>query len=133
MDSSTKLVFDEPKRFAIIAAPRVIRTLIPANTPGVYMLLRNKRPFYVGRSDTCIRRRLAGHPLLRVATHVVWEPCRTRLQAYRLESAWFHELDATVRILNLIHPAKPTAVTEDCPFCNTGDRLAWQHALGQTN
>lgn len=133
MDSSIDLVFDEPKRFAIVATPGVIRTLIPANTTGVYMLLRNKQPFYVGRSDTCTQRRLARHPLLRLATHVVWEPCRNQLQAFRLESAWFHELGSTARILNLIHPARPAGVIEECPFCNTGDCLAWKRALGQAN
>jgi len=129
MDATAELLLDEPRQFAFLATPAVVRAFIPVGRPGVYMLLRGIAPFYVGRSDNCVRTRLVGHPLLPMATHVTWEPCVNPLHAYRLESAWFHALQVSAQLANQIHPARPAGEDKNCPFCGTWDCLAWEHAM----
>lgn len=129
MPSSAELIFDEPRQHAFMAVPSVVRALVPEGRAGVYMLLRDGMTFYVGRSDTCLRTRLAAHPLLHLATHVTWEPCESPLKAYRLESAWFHALQLTAELTNRNHPAHPSGEPNDCPFCSTGDSQAWTHSM----
>lgn len=129
MARNAELILDEPKHFAFIARPDVLRALIPVEHSGVYMLLHGPAPFYVGRSDSCIQTRLANHPLLRIATHVAWEPCADPLHAYHLESAWFHTLRASTHLANQIHPARPAGERKNCPFCSIGDCLAWEHVM----
>jgi len=126
---SAELLFDEPRRLAFLATPSVLRTMVPAGHPGVYMLLQMDIPFYVGRSDSCLQTRLVGHPLLALATHVAWEPCTNPLEAYRLESAWFHTLGVTGLLINQIHPARPAGEKNSCPFCSPGDCQAWTHLM----
>jgi hypothetical protein len=128
MFAGVDLLFDEPKRVAFLAKAALIRLFVPEGAVGVYMLLNNKIPFYVGRSDTCSRTRLLSHPLLTAATHIAWEPCRDQLQAFRMEAAWFHAFEPS-KLLNQIHPARPSGNFENCPFCDAGDCLAWMHAM----
>lgn len=129
MFTSVELLFDEPRQFAFLATPAVVRALVPPDRPGVYMLLRMDVPFYVGRSDNCLQTRLAGHPLLSMATHVSWKTCTTPQAAYQLESAWFHVLGQSAQLTNQIHPARPVGQPNSCPFCSTGDCQAWSHLM----
>lgn len=129
MSSSAELMFDQPRQFAFVATRSVVRAFVPPDKPGVYMLLRMGVPFYVGRSDSCVQTRLAGHSLLPLATHVAWEPCTSPLHAYRLESAWFHNLRMSTELNNQIHPARPAGERHSCPFCSTGDCQAWAHLM----
>lgn len=129
MPSSAELTFDEPRQHAFLAVPSVLRALVPPGWAGVYMLLRDEVPFYVGRSDTCLQTRLVAHPLLPLASHVVWQTCASPLQAYRLESAWFHTLRLTAALVNRIHPAHPSGELNLCPFCSTGDYQAWKQLM----
>ncbi len=129
MPSTAELLFEEPRQLAFVATPSIVRALVPPGKPGVYMLLRMDVPFYVGRSDNCIQSRLARHPLLPIATHVAWKTRESPLQAYRLESAWFHLLHLTGALSNQIHPARPAGDPSSCPFCSTGDCQAWTHLL----
>ena len=129
MPIASELLFDEPRQLAFLATPAVVRAFVPPGRPGVYMLLRMDVAFYVGRSDKCVQTRLAGHPLLALASHVTWEPCSDARHAYRLESAWFHSLALSTQLTNLIHPGHPTGENKNCPFCSTGDNRAWEHAL----
>lgn len=129
MAAFAELLFDEPRQLAFLATPSVVRAMVAPGLPGVYMLLQLDVPFYVGRSDSCVQTRLVSHPLLAAATHVAWEPCTDPLQAYRLESAWFHALRLTAELTNRIHPARPSGENTTCPFCSTGDCLAWTHLM----
>lgn len=129
MPSRAELEFGDQARFAFVATPEVLRALIAPGWPGAYTLLQLERPIYVGRSDHCLQTRLVGHPLLPLATHVAWHTCATPLQAYRLESAWFHALHAAPSLINKIHPARPTGAELNCPFCSTRDGLAWAHFM----
>ena len=129
MPASAELVFDEPRQFAFLAVPSVVRAIVPAGLRGAYLLLQMDVPFYVGRSDNCVQTRLVNHPLLALATHVAWTPCTSPLQAYRLESAWFHSFGVTSELTNQIHPASPAGEQKSCPFCSTGDCQAWTHLM----
>lgn len=100
----------------------VVNMQIPAGTIGAYLLLRHEQeqatPLYVGRSDTCLRRRLTRHPLRGRATHFVAAPTANCHQAYAIESAWYHRyLVTNTPITNQIHPASPTGTGRRCPFC----------------
>ena len=100
----------------------IVNMQIPAGTIGAYVLLRYEQqqatPLYVGRSDTCLRRRLTRHPLCGRATHFVAAPTRNRHQAFAIESAWYHRYLATgASISNQIHPASPVGTGRRCPFC----------------
>lgn len=127
--TSSDLLFHEARQLAFLATPAVVRAFLPPKNPGVYMLLRMGVPFYVGRSDNCLRTRLAHHPLLPMATHVAWHTCTTSLQAWRLESAWFHRLRKSSELHNQIHPAQPAGESNSCPFCSTGDCQAWMQLM----
>ena len=118
------LTFAAPARHAFALRPAVIRALVTAGTPGVYLLLRDGRPVYIGRSDTCVQTRLASHPHLGLATHFVWHPCRGPLHAFHVESYWFHLLQDQGGAANLIHPARPAGHGEPCPFCHVAENVS---------
>ncbi|MGW3031196.1 hypothetical protein ACWDCB_08160 [Streptomyces sp. NPDC001178] len=108
---------------------------IPTGTIGAYLLLRHEQqqttPLYVGRSDTCLRRRLTRHPLRGHATHFVAAPTANSQQAYAIESAWYHRyLSKGVPIINQIHPASPARTGRCCPYCpETEIERAFRRAL----
>lgn len=117
------------RRFALRLVPETVRAVVPPDEFGAYMLLRRGRPVYVGRSDLCVRTRLVTHPLLGIATHFVWEPCRSRISAFALESFWFHRLHGKADVMNLIHPASPEDSGVPCPFCSSGEMDALARVL----
>ncbi|MFE5591174.1 hypothetical protein [Streptomyces sp. NPDC056549] len=100
----------------------VVRTQIEPGTVGAYLLLGHVRgtirPLYVGRSDTCLHRRLYHHPLQGIATHFIVTPTRNPDQAYATEAHWYHRhLSVGHPLLNRIHPASPARAARRCPFC----------------
>lgn len=119
---------DPPRRLAFTLAPDTLRELIPPRTIGAYLLLDGMVPIYVGRSDHCLRDRLSTHNHRHLATHVLWQPTRTRLEAYLLEAFWFHGHRAS--LINKIHPGAPTDSGRACPFCESVD-AALEDALGR--
>jgi hypothetical protein len=129
--SSVTCVFveNEYRRFGFVACPSSFHALIPWATVGTYLLLAQDKPIYVGRSDKCLRSRLSRHELIDNATHVVWEPFQSPLQAYVAECAWYHELTETGMPLNAIHPARPQLTMLTCPFCVEGDIAAWEYCM----
>lgn len=128
MSDYPNIAYVEFKRWGYTFNPGVVRRLIPSDVVGIYLLMYGNAPIYVGRSDHCLRSRLADHWLLMVATHFVWEICSTPYQAYCLESFWFHKLRASPNLLNVIHPAKPVGIQQCCPFCLPKGREAWERA-----
>ena len=120
-------------RLAFRFVPGVVRALIPRDVIGCYVLTVGERPVYVGRSDSCLRQRLAHHGLLGRASHFFWQPCGTPLAAFNLESAWYHHLrhGAGTGLLNLNHPGSPSGVNCLCPFCLPGDREALAFAMSR--
>jgi hypothetical protein len=126
MEAPVVLIANEMKRVGFRFDPAVVRAMIPASIVGVYCLLVDDIPVYIGRSDHCLVTRLAQHPLVRVATHFIWEPSRERWAAFCLESYWWHRLSEFPDLRNRIHPARPKGIDRPCPFCNPreGEALA---------
>jgi len=120
-------------RFAFRFNPETVRALVPDDVAGVYLLLFEGEGIYVGRSDTCLRTRLAYHPYLRYASYFTYEICRNSHRAFYLEAYWFHRLqrDKFQRFLNCIHPAKPQGFSQRCPFCTPNDSKAIKHVLSK--
>lgn len=100
--------------------PWLVKMLIPKGYKGSYVLYFKKHeivePFYVGRSDTDLRRRLLSHPYLETADYFeyfVFDSCE---KAYLSETALYHNFEFS--LLNEIHPAMPAHSFLKCPFCN---------------
>lgn len=89
MIQETLILPDSPRRFGHILLPDILRNVIPKGRIGTYILLNKGTPIYVGRSDHCLLSRLLKREHICEATHVVWEPCKSRRQAFAIESAWY--------------------------------------------
>lgn len=85
----------------------VVRRAVPADVPGVYVLLRpagqRPSPVYVGRSDRCLRSRLLKHPH-RKSEYFAFAECRSPLVAYLAERRAYWWLRP---VLNEAFPALP--------------------------
>lgn len=119
-DAPMKVVVGNQARVAFPFTPATIRLHIPRNVIGSYLLLDYGCPVYIGRSDSCLRRRLGAHPLLGAVTHVAWEAASSPERAFLIEAFWFHELRSDDRVLNLAHPARPAGSARNCPYCSSG-------------
>jgi hypothetical protein len=124
MDSSVVVIAGEMKRVGFRFDRAVVRATIPASIVGVYCLLVEAIPVYIGRSDRCLLTRLAQHPLENIATHFIWEPSRERWAAFCLESYWWHRLSEFPDLENRIHPARPKGIDRRCPHCDPRDHDA---------
>lgn len=118
-------------RFAFRFIPAVVRALVPSGVVGCYVLTVGECPVYVGRSDSCLQQRLAQHGYIGFASHFLWQPCRSPIAAFNLESAWYHHLRHNVgrQLLNSIHPDSPSGADRPCPFCVPADLDALAFAL----
>ncbi len=128
MDPWISLSESELKRYAFRFDSNVVRAMLPAGVIGAYLLLRRNAPVYIGRSDHCLRSRLANHPMLGRATHVAWEPCRGPFQAFCLEAFWYHRILTLDQHKNLVHPARPAHDERGCPFCS-GSETVTSHGI----
>lgn len=125
------LLVGRRQRVAFRFDAAIVRQHLPAGVVGSYLLLDGRVPVYVGRSDSCLRRRLKNHPLLGRASHVTWEPTSSLGRAFMLEAFWFHELHGEPSLLNIAHPARPAGSTWRCPYCpsTATERHALRRAL----
>jgi len=130
-EAPVKVVTGSRARLAFRFTPETIRLHIPGQVVGSYLLLAHRHPVYIGRSDTCLRRRLETHPLLGTATHVTWEAASSPDRAFLSEAFWYHELQRDHEVLNLVHPARPAGSDRSCPYCSPGqaERRALQLAF----
>jgi hypothetical protein len=101
-----------------------LAALLPPGLSGAYVLLRDGRPRYVGRSDACLLARLSGHGLRGDATHVTWTVCADAAHAFHAECHWYHAMAGEADVLNRIHPASPRRSGLACPFCGASARTA---------
>jgi len=116
-----------PSPFAFRLEPRTVRMLVPPGTCGTYMMFdEESNSLYVGRSDTCLRRRLESHPLIGIAAYVMWWPAESPVSAFHLEAYWYHRY--AFKLLNKVHPAKPVGFAGECPFCMADLESALEHA-----
>lgn len=110
--------------------PWMVRALIPPNYIGTYRLFQGglnvAEPSYVGRSDTCLRRRLEMHARGQRAAYFDYDIHHTAEQAYVVECAAYHAYPTAT---NLIHPARPISAVMVCPFCSPTIRHVRAHRL----
>lgn len=91
--------------------------MLAPNLAGVYVLIEGDRPIYVGRSDTCLLRRLVAHEHRVRSSHVVWALRPGPVHAYLAECHWYHRLGGREMLINERHPASPGGGWT-CPFCD---------------
>lgn len=102
-----------PRRYAL--KPWLIRALIPERTLGAYVLWSPSAPVYVGRSDTCLRRRLVEHARSWPDIFFTYDVAFSGQDAYSMECSLFHALGE--RTSNIDHPQRCGANDPLCPFC----------------
>jgi hypothetical protein len=101
------------RRFVL--RPWLVRSLLPVETIGTYVLWDRKAPFYAGRSDTSLQRRLVEHARVHRDTYFTFDVSHTADLAFDMECSLFHALHGRLR--NQIHPGRPGYSTATCPFC----------------
>lgn len=96
-----------------------VRQVVPDGQPGFYRLgyIIGGRFYttYVGRSDSCLQRRLIEHERYRWHEAFVARPTETVEEAYQQECLFYHLEGASTG--NRIHPAKPAETSTECPYC----------------
>jgi hypothetical protein len=101
--------------------PSAARREIAAGQPGAYMLGHDDGGFvpgYVGRSDRCVRERLASHELLGEFDYFAVRRARDATEAFQLEcELWHYFQQVGPRLRNVIHPAAPRMSGLVCPYC----------------
>jgi hypothetical protein len=112
-------MFKYPRRRLYRLSPWLIRALIPAAHIGTYALFKYAskgiKLIYIGRSDTCLRRRLISHAQRNRAEYFDYDIQWTPQKAFIAECAAYHALAHTTT--NVIHPASPRRLAMRCPFC----------------
>lgn len=117
-----------PGRPALLV-PWLIRAMIPAGTIGTYTLWDDGKPIYIGRSDTCLRRRLIEHASKRPAgLYFTFDVSRSPQDAYAMECSLFHAIgDDTT---NIDHPPRANHEDPACPFCRESLDTILNNRLG---
>lgn len=96
--------------------PWLVRAAVPAGLRGTYVLHRDDaQPFYVGRSDTDLRRRLLQHCAAGLADYFTYDVHLTAQVAFDVECSLFHALSGP--LANVIHPDAPDGSGARCAFC----------------
>jgi hypothetical protein len=74
---------------------------------------------YVGRSDTCLHRRLKEQAAKHKWEAFVFRPTNQKsdpiTEAFNIECREYHLLKP---VDNLMHPDKPSGLHQTCPYCN---------------
>lgn len=105
--------------------PWLIRALIPPRKIGTYVLYTAQgEPYYIGRSDTDIQRRLLRHCVDRHGEYFTYDAHNTPASAFDVECALFHILAPWLS--NRIHPGRPDFHRIPCAFCLPGQRATRQ-------
>lgn len=93
----------------------LVRVLVPPHVLGVYVLWNPVEPFYVGRSDTSLRRRLLEHAGDYRSTYFTYDVSNTADEAFDKECSLYHALSGST--VNRYHPHRPDAGHPGCTFC----------------
>lgn len=104
----------------ILYLPQIVCALLDENRPGAYVL-GSEQDFkigYVGRSDTCVRRRLAFHNHLYKFDYFIYRYAKNAEEAYMFECEAYHALERRSGMLNKYHPAAPRGTSLFCPYCS---------------
>lgn len=109
----------------ILLTSEVVRALVQKGSPGVYLMgTRNQKSNmfevrYVGRSDTCLQRRLSNHNHVYECDYFTHVLCSNPTEAFFKECYLWHALEDAPQLLNRIHPDSPKGTGAECPFCST--------------
>ncbi|MFJ6522575.1 GIY-YIG nuclease family protein [Streptomyces filamentosus] len=107
--------------------PWVVRALIPEGYIGTYVLYRHGAPHYIGRSDTCVRRRLLKHCASARGEYFTYDVHFSADQAFTAECSLFHALRP--QLTNILHPDRPNFSQAICLFCPATLRAVRQQRL----
>jgi len=110
-------MFEQPHKRLYRLSPWLIRVLIPEAYIGTYSLFKHEKAelIYVGRSDTCLQKRLLQHAYVGRADYFRYNIQWTPEKAFIAECSAYHVSISGTE--NLIHPARPKGVFLQCPFC----------------
>ncbi|MEU5858959.1 GIY-YIG nuclease family protein [Nocardiopsis dassonvillei] len=95
--------------------PWVVRAMIPQRHIGTYVLFHHGHEHYIGRSDTCLRRRLLQHCTTGHAEYFTYDVHTTPEQAFSMECSLYHT--HRHQLINIRHPDQPDHQNTPCPFC----------------
>lgn len=93
----------------------LVRALIPEHMMGSYLLYRQERPSYAGRSDRNLRRRLIAHAYQARADYFDFDVHPNAVTAFHIECAHYHGLQGQTE--NQVHSASPWGFGSDCFIC----------------
>jgi predicted GIY-YIG superfamily endonuclease len=95
--------------------PWLVRALIPPALIGTYVLYRDRKPIYVGRSDRDLQQRLLQHAATIRGDYFTYDVHPNPMTAFDVECSLFHAL--ADEVTNLIHPDRPNHQEATCLFC----------------
>ncbi|MGH7510057.1 MAG: hypothetical protein ACREMZ_11375 [Gemmatimonadales bacterium] len=102
--------------------PVFVRAVIGPGRLGAYALGHLDADFvpgYIGRSDCCLRDRLATHEQLGAFDYFIVCPSSSPTTAFNAECALWHACSQKRHHLeNRVHPARPRGSGLLCPYCD---------------
>jgi hypothetical protein len=106
--------------------PKFVRAVIGPDRVGAYALGNISGDFnagYVGRSDRCLRERLAGHERLGEFAYFIVAPAQDVAAAFQSECALWHAcIQSGHHLENRVHPAAPRTRGLVCPYCEFAEQ-----------
>jgi hypothetical protein len=106
--------------------PAFVRHVICPGCVGAYALGHIEGGFvpgYVGRSDRCLRERLARHEQLGAFDYFIVRLVQDVAGAFEAECALWHTCTQEGHQLeNRAHPARPRGTQLVCPYCDFAER-----------
>lgn len=106
--------------------PTFVRHVIGPGRVGAYTLGHIDSDFipgYVGRSDRCLRERLAGHEQLGAFDYFIVRLGHDLAGAFQAECALWHTcIQKGHRLENRAHPARPRGIELVCPYCEFAEQ-----------
>lgn len=116
-----------PRLTPRLFCPSVVRCAVEADSPGVYILGHDDGGFvagYVGRADSSLRSRLAGHELLGEFDYFMFRYARNAAEAFRLECELWHACRQSAADLGRsVHPAAPRGSGLECAYCYFAEHI----------
>lgn len=74
---------------------------------------------YIGRSDTCLKRRLSQHAAKGKYEAYVFRPSEQIKESFDIECREWHLLKSIDQLDNIIHPDSPTRLPYKCNYCKS--------------
>ena len=78
---------------------------------------------YIGRSDTCLKRRLLEHAKKGKYEAFIFRKTEQIKESFDIECREWHLLKNIGQLDNLIHPDSPTRLPYKCKYCSSIDKM----------